>query len=591
MPHLRFTLRHLFLGLRRFVRNDHLLLALLAVVVGCVGGGAVVVFREAISFFQTLYFGSGTERFYAHAKDLPWWHLVAGPMLGGLAVGVVLHHVMPGRRPRGVADVIEANALHGGRMSLAEGLGAALVSAMSIGAGASVGREGPAVHLGASLGGWIAWRLHLPRPLSRSILGCGVAAAVAASFNAPIAGALFAAEVVIGHYAIKTFGPVVIASVTGTAVSRAVYGDYPAFIISDHPISSLWEFPAFLGLGVAAALAAILLLRAVELVDRGSQALPVPTWLRPAVGGLLVGLLAIPVPQVLGIGYGVTEGALTGSFPFLVLVMVGIAKLTATAISLGFGFGGGVFSPSLVIGAMLGGAYGAVATSIFPELSSGPGAYTIVGMGAMAAAVLGAPISTALIVFEMTADYALTMALLVAVVVGSVVTRQLAEPSFFAWQLKRRGVDLDADFADLLMREIPVSSVMTREIELVNPDVGLPELREMLQKSDSGEIFVVRDDGRLFGTITLTEMREAAFIPDMDALIEAGDVARTEPPVLTAQDDLKMALDLMRETGEHHLAVVEDRETMAFIGCLHERDALAAQSRALVQARREERGF
>ncbi|RMD62649.1 MAG: chloride channel protein, partial [Alphaproteobacteria bacterium] len=203
--------------LRRLGRNDQVILSVLAVTIGVAAGGAAIAFRTAITLIQRLGYGDGS--IITAAARLPWWHLVLVPALGGLAVGLFVYWLLPGRRPHGVADVIEANALRGGRMSATVGLKAAVVSAASIGVGASVGREGPVVHLGASLGAWAAKRLHLGRAPSRTLLGCGVAAAIAASFNAPIAGTFFALEVVIGHYALSAFAPVVIASVTGTMIS------------------------------------------------------------------------------------------------------------------------------------------------------------------------------------------------------------------------------------------------------------------------------------------------------------------------------------------------------------------------------------
>ena len=259
----------------------------------------------------------------------------------------------------------------------------ALASALSIGVGASVGREGPVVHLGASLGSWVAKRLHLGRVLARTLLGCGVAAAVAASFNAPIAGSFFALEVVVGHYALSAFAPIVIASVTGTLISRARYGDYPAFILPDDwIIASFWEFPGFALLGLVSAAAAIVFMWSIMFTEDTVERLPLPKWSRPAFAGLLVGLIALAFPEVLGVGYEATDKALSDLYPLWFLVALIVAKTAATAISLGGGFAGGVFSPSLYVGAMVGGAYGIIATQAFPELSSGHGAYTIIGMGA-----------------------------------------------------------------------------------------------------------------------------------------------------------------------------------------------------------------
>ena len=586
----RFTYIRILLRLRRLIRNDHLILVILAIVAGTAAGAAVIGFRETISFTQLALYGSDSEHLFTNIEAVAWWQILLAPVAGGLVVGVLVRYLMPEGRTQGVADVIEASALKGGWMSSRVGLTAAVVSAVSIGAGASIGREGPAVHLGASLSGWIGRRLHLTRSLTRTLLGCGVASAVAASFNAPIAGALFASEVVIGHYALKAFAPIVIASVAGTAISQAWFGNFPAFSLGETYLASFWEFPAFAGLGVAAGITAIGFMKAIELARRFAKDTPVPVWLKPAGAGLMVGLIGLLFPQVMGVGYGVTEQALLVTLPLALLVVLALAKILATALSIGGGFGGGVFSPSLVIGALIGGAYGIIATSIFPDYSSGPAAYTVVGMGAMAAAVLGAPISTTLIVFEMTGDYALTLAVMVAVVIASEITQQFYGRSFFAVQLQQRGIDLKDGFETEIMHSIKVGGMLNRDSELVTLDVGLPDLRKMLQSSKTGELFVIRDSGELYGTITLADLSELAFDAAIDDLIRAGDCAQTQPFVLSQDDDLEAALSLLAETGEDRIAIVENTESMVFKGCVTQAEIMAAYNKALLESRHEEHG-
>jgi len=580
----------LLVWLRRLIRNDQLVLAALALVVGCFTGIAVIGFRELIAIIQNVAFGSESEWFYQHAQSLPWWQILLVPTFGGLVVGGMIHRLMPNQRGQSVADVIEATTFRGGWMSSRVGLRAALISALSIGTGASVGREGPAIHLGASISGWIGRRLHLTRSLTRTLLGCGVAAAVAASFNAPIAGALFASEVVVGHYALKAFAPIVIASVAGTALSRAWFGNFPAFALNDIALESVLEFPAIVILGIVGGIAAIIFMHSIRLAQQAAEATPLPTWLRPAVAGLAVGVIALGFPQVLGVGYGVTESTLLMEFSLLMCIAIGLAKIAATAISLGWGFGGGVFSPSLVIGAMVGAAFGIIATATFPDQSAGPTAYTVVGMGAVAAAVLGAPISTTLIIFEMTSDYALTLGVMVAVVVSSMITHHFYGRSFFDVQLKHRGIDVKGGFESEIMHSIHMSDVFTANSETVRPDTRLQELRETLQRSPTGELFVVQETGELYGTITLADLSDTAFDHGFDDLVCAGDVARMHPPVLTAGDDLETAMAMIMDTGEEHIAVVKDADSMTFRGCVHQRDIMNAYNKALVKSHHAEHG-
>lgn len=581
--------------LRQLLHNDQLVLLVLAVVMGAIAGYLAIAFREAYLLVQGLSYGTYADTLFSQAQLLPAWQIVLVPAAGGLLIGLFIHKFMPGQRPQGVSDVMAAVALRSGRMGLRGGLGAAIVSAASIGVGASVGREGPVVHLGASVCARIARALNLSRSLTINLLGCGAAAAIAASFNAPIAGTFFALEVIIGHYALTAFAPIVLASVTGTIIARTHFGDFPAFVISANPIVSPLEFPAFALLGVISAAVAIILMRSISMAstisDRAAEKLPVPRWLYPMIGGALVGIIALGFPQVLGVGYGTTDAALKGNIELWLLMALLVAKTAAVAISLGAGFGGGVFSPSLYLGAMLGGSFGIIATQAFPELSSGHSAYTLVGMAAVAGAVLGGPISTILIVFELTRDYSVTVAVMVAVVVSSVLTQQIFGGSFFLWQLDRRGVNLRRGRETGLLAETHVGDVMTTmAFSSVPPSMPIDSLREKLQTAPHGLLFVVEEEGTLVGTITLSDMSDAAFDRSVDGLINAIDVTRTHPPVLTPETDLDAALKLMEDVHEEHIAVVETKESLKLVGVVNEVEVMLAYNRALMRARAEEHG-
>jgi chloride channel protein, CIC family len=438
---------------------------------------------------------------------------------------------MPGRRPQAVADVMEASALRGGRMSLNVGLGAATLSAASIGCGASVGREGPIVHLGASLGAYIARRLHLSASLAQTLLGCGVAAAIAGAFNAPIAGVFFAIEVVIGHYGLGAFSPVVISSVMGTVITRLHIGPDAAFQLPPQMVTSHWELPAFVLLGLLSALAAITLMRGIAFVQRSHDRLGVPRWLRPAIGGLAVGLIALQLPEVLGVGYDVTDLTLRNAYALQLVVLLALAKGAATALSLGSGFAGGIFSPSLVLGALIGSAFGMIAAAIFPDLGSSPSVYAILGMGAVAACTLGAPISTVLMIFELTTEYGVTFAVMVAVAVGSIFARQLRWPSYFTWQLAERGINLQGGREQALLRSRRVAGIMRRRVATIGPAATLEELKALFMHRHL-PIFVVDEQGRLVGSIDFEHLEEGLEAA-VGARPTARDLMRRLPVALT----------------------------------------------------------
>jgi len=434
---------------------------LLALLTGVSGGYAILLFRKAIGWVQWLWLGSIAENTVATKAGFSHPLVVFfAPVIGGLVVGALLVWIAPRRRAEAVADVIEALHLHRAMIGWREGLSSALITVLSLGAGASAGREGPAVHIGATIASLFGQPFRMPLASRRVLVAAGAAAAVSASFNAPIAGVIFAHEVILGHYALSAFVPTVLASVAGTLVTRVNLGDYPAFIIPHYQIVSHWEFPAFALLGLVSGLVARGFLLSVSTADGLARKIPMPLWLRPAVGGAIIGLMAIFIPQILGVGYEATNMAIRGRYGLEFVLLLLAAKMVATSITLASRFGGGVFSPSLYLGAMTGAAFGLLAAMVFPDMVSEQGAYALVGMGAVAGAILGAPLSTALIVFELTGDYQMTIALLLATSISSVVMQTLAGRSMFHWQLASRGLNLNEGPHKAIMRTLKVRDFM-----------------------------------------------------------------------------------------------------------------------------------
>jgi len=444
-----------------FRANRQPTLWLLAIAIGVGVSAAAILFRLGIGLVQLPWLHTMSERVASAAAAQPWWVILLAPAAGGLLVGWFLHRVQPGRRTQAVADVIEARAMAGRGLDFWPGIGSAFATAVSLGSGASAGREGPVVHLGATIATSLCRLFRLPVAARKVMLACGVAAAVSASFNAPIAGVLFAHEVILGHYAMSAFVPIVISSAVGTALFRQVIGDVAAFTVPLYQMTSYWEIPAFALLGLACAAVAILFQFALIGTDYVARGIRMPLWLRPVVGGLMVGGIGIAFPEVLGVGYEATDRALKHDLALWLMFALLFAKTAATAITLASRFGGGIFSPSLYLGAMAGGAYGIIAASVFPELASSNGLYAILGMGAVAAAVLGAPISTTMIVFELTGGYALSIALLLAVSIATGLTQAVHGRSFFQWQLEMRGTFLHEGPHNYLVKSVLVEKFMT----------------------------------------------------------------------------------------------------------------------------------
>ena len=474
-------------NLRDFRATRQATLWTLAAVVGPLVSIAAIAFRETVGIVQSLWLGTRAERMLDAARDAPWPVVLAVPTIGGLVVGAGLWFLTSSRRTGGVPDVIEARALGSRTLPLRDGLVSAGLASFSLGVGASAGREGPIVHLGATIADNLVRRFTLPPVARRTLLGCGVAAAVSASFNAPIAGVLFAHEVILGHYAGRAFVPIVISSTLAAVGSRLWFGETTAFAVPDFAIVSYLEFPAFALLGVVAALVAIafqFMLFAGELAALKSR---VPVWLLPACGGFAVGAIALAYPEVLGVGYATTDNALRGALPLGLLLALLPLKALATSIALGCRFGGGIFSPSLYLGAITGAAFGTIATDVAPTLGSDVGLYALLGMGAVAGAVLGAPISTALIVFELTGGYALAIAVLLSVAVAHGINQAIHDHSYFQWQLETRGLFIQSGPHRLIGRRVAVMDFMTVPPEGAEPDGPLTDEAPRLRPGDSLE--------------------------------------------------------------------------------------------------------
>ncbi|MGB0959565.1 MAG: chloride channel protein [Halocynthiibacter sp.] len=438
----------------------------LALLVGIGAGLTALCFRWAISALQTLFYGTDDASIlHSITAELPWYWICLLPVFGGFVVGWIFKLMTPDGRVRSVADVIEGAALHEGRVEKRAGLASGLASLITLSTGGSAGREGPVVHLAAVISSWVSTRIDASGITGRDLLGCAVAGAVSASFNAPIAGALFAMEVILRHFALHAFAPIVVASVAGTVVNRLAFGNVTEFILpTDNYFSFYQELPAFLLLGALCGGVAVAFMKAVfwsddfgNLIERVFK---IPTWARPMIAGALLGVIALAFPHIIGVGYGTTSAALSGHLLWHEAVIFTVLKIAAVSITMGGRMGGGIFSPSMMIGALTGLSFGIIATAIFPDNSGSETLYALAGMGAVAAAVLGAPISTTLIVFEMTGDWQTGLAVMVAVSISTAISSRLIDHSFFLTLLERRNIHLAAGPQAYLLSVHRVAQIM-----------------------------------------------------------------------------------------------------------------------------------
>lgn len=440
----------------------------IALLVGIAAGFAALFFRKGINWLQaTLYGTDDVQYLHSFLVGLPWYWVVLIPTIGGLLVGLILHRFTNDGRARTVGDVILGAAMHDGRVETRAGVASALASLITLSTGGSSGREGPVVHLAAVISTKVSRLIKADGITGRDLLGCAVAAAVSASFNAPIAGALFALEVVLRHFAVHAFAPIVIASVAGTVINRLEFGGLTEFLLpSLGDVQFYVELPAFLLLGLTCGGVSVVLMWAIFWAEDFGNYLQARTglrrWLRPAVAGAVLGVMALWFPHIIGVGYETTSRALTGELLLHEVIVFAVLKVAAVAITFGGRMGGGVFSPSLMVGALTGLAFGLIATGVFPEVSGSSSLYALAGMGAVAAAVLGAPISTTLIVFEMTGDWQTGLAVMVAVSMSTALASRLVDRSFFLTQMERRGLHLAAGPQAYLLSMFMVARIMRR---------------------------------------------------------------------------------------------------------------------------------
>lgn len=489
---------------------------IVALVLGVAAGYAALGFRVLVSFMQEQLYGADDTTLASHAAQLPWVWIVILPILGGLFVGLLWHVASADHRAHSVADVIEGAALREGRVSLRAAWTSAVASLVTLSTGGSTGREGPVVHIGAAISTCLANIIKADGITARELLGCAAAAAVAASFNAPLAGAIFAHEVVLRHYAVHAFAPIAIASVSGAVVGRLHMGDVTEFAIPANMIAFYGELPAFMLLGIACGFVAVATMRAVFLAEdtatRTCERYRIPIWARPAFAGALLGILALGFPHIIGVGYETTSRALTGELTLAAAFTFAIVKVVATALTIGGRMGGGVFSPSLMIGALTGLAFGYVATAAVPEFSGSQTVYALAGMGALSAAVLGAPVSTTLIVFELTGDWQVGIAVMVSVSLATILSSRLVDRSYFLTQLERRNVHLAEGPQGYLLSTLTVSRLTM--------DTPAVDEAEDLQLIESGQWIQI--SATLETALPQLEASGRAFIPVVAGAGEEG---------------------------------------------------------------------
>jgi len=529
-------------------------LSLMGVVAGLLSGGVIIAFRWVIEVGAPLL--SPMENSDAFESIEPHWRLAIA-VSGGLIVGLLFHFTRRDVRQVGVVHVIERLNYHQGHMPLRNALMQFVGAALSIVCGHSVGREGPSIHLGATSGSLLGRKLGLPNNSVRTLVGCGVAAAIAAGFNTPLAGVVFAMEVVLMEYTIVGFVPIILAAVSATAATRLVFGEHVLFFVSVHEWNTLDEFLYALFLGIVIGILAATFIRLTLWVQSSTRSVAI--WIRLLTAGAIVGLIAIPAPEVMGIGYDTVNTALLGELALFTLAMVAAAKLLATAACIGLGSPGGLIGPTLLIGASVGGAVGSLIIQI-SEAQISSGTYAMLGMGAMMAATLQAPLAALLALLELTANPNLIMPGMTAVISAVLVTRVVFGcSSIYQLILQSRGLDIHSDPLSQSLRRVGIVRAMDRNFSRSSRIVSSDDAEALLHTSPNW--IVIADKDKTVALLPaadlahyLGENPEQREIDLMEIPAKRQDLSRTD-----VQASLQDALELLNDSGKQALYVTGAR--------------------------------
>lgn len=582
------------------------MLIILAIAIGAITGLAAVLFIKLIYAIQYFCYAYLPGIFPA----LGIWSYLLIPVLGGICVGPLIYFAQEAKG-HGVPEVMQALIVRGGRIRARVAAAKILASALCIGTGGSAGREGPIVQVGSTFGSTLGQILNLSDERIRNMVACGAAAGIAATFNAPIAGVIFAIEVLMSGLHVRAFGNVVIAAVSASIVSRIFLGDRPAFEIPIYSMVSPLSILLYLVLGLIAALVGIMFIRMLDFSERVFDNWKFPELLKPAMGGFGLGIIGLTytlmpgigvpeavqnqmdnpilqgMPHMYGSGFGFIETALLGNGGFWILLLLVFLKPLATSFTLGSGNSGGVFAPSLFIGAMLGGALGYLFELWFPSISGGAGAYALVGMAAVFSATARAPLTAMLIVFEMSNDYLIILPLMVAGVTACYFAQWLHPESIYTLKLSKRGIRFSEGRDMDIMQGVRVSEVMKINPLTIHKDKPLYELMSLFQESNILGFPVMEDNTRLYGIVTLQDLHKLQSRDDFSPLhMTVKDVTIVDPITVFSDEPIWVAIQKMAPRDLARLPVIDREGSNKLLGVISRSDILRAYEVGIVRKQR-----
>jgi CIC family chloride channel protein len=562
--------------------NEYTFFILIAILIGFLSGLANFAFIESYQFI------------YSKAV-MPLWGspFVIISTIGGGLILLLLSFIFPPSDVLGYGfpKFLERINLKGGVLKPKETIAKAVASCVTLGFGGSAGQEGPIAQIGGTVGSFVGQILKISRNKIRVFIACGVAAGIAATFNAPIAGVLFAEEIaLLRDFKIESFVPIVISSAIGTVTSRALRGDTPVFTVPLYRLVSYKELFFYAALGLVTGLLASGFIKVFYWTKDTFIRLELSARVKPILGGYIVGLIGILLPHILGNGYEHVEKALLGELSLWTVVGLILLKPIATSITLGSGWPGGMFAPSIFIGAMLGSAFGKVVGITSPATVGLSSAYATVGMGAFLAAVTQAPLTSIFLIFEMTQTYQVVVPIMISSVLGSMIVQILVGGSLESVEFKRMGIDIEEKLEAGDLGLIRVEDIMTHDIETIPENMTLRKLIGYIPKSHYTTFPVVDEKGFLTGIISIQDLREWIFEESLEDLIVVKEVATLNVITVTPEETLDTVLRRWTKKTVEILPVVESTNSKKIVGLLSRRDLIAAYNRAVFERRLKERG-
>ena len=564
-----------------FEEHEDLYMILIAVLIGVLAGYGNLLFRYLIEFFQGLFYGESSEFMLETLKATPVYKIVLIPAVGGLMVGII-SIIFKFAKGHGVPDVMKALALNTSINPLIAII-KSLSSAITLGSGGSAGREGPIVQIGAAIGSGVGKVFKFSSSRMKAAVSCGAAGGLAATFNAPIGGAMFAAEVLLGEFGLKTFSPIIISSVIATSVSRYHLGDHVTFEAPFYELKSFVELPLYALLGIMCAFIGVLFIRFFYRIEEKFEDLTIPSWLKPAIGGLLMGIVALFSREIMGVGYDTIFNILHAQSIGFYLILIVFLKILATSFTLGSGGSGGLFVPSLFIGAAAGGFFGWFVNLIFPSLTAGSGAYGLVAMSAMLAATMRAPMTAILIIFEITQTYTIILPLMLTAIIANIAANWMERESIFSWILSKQGINLRRGLEEQVLESVSVEEIMLKDVKVFRETTPFREILSGIQEANHLYFPVLDNNDNLVGMLSLDEVRGVIFEEGLEDIIVAGELCtRNSLITLTREDTLSTAMKKfgIKELGA--LPVVRETESGSkFEGLVRHSDMVIAYNKKI----------